>query len=108
MNSPPDDPVFVHSRREALVILLVWGLCFAWTVPYCYLYGYDTPADPAELALILGMPAWVVWGVMLPWGIAGLVSIALCLWYIEDDDLGPIPEDEPEPTPAGEPVASGV
>ena len=91
INRPPDDPLFLHSRREAGVILLVWGLCFAWTVPYCYLYGYSAPANPAELPLVLGMPAWVFWGVAVPWVVAGLVSIALCLWFIQDDDLGEVP-----------------
>lgn len=88
INRPPDDPVFLHSRREAIVILIVWGLCFAWTVPYCYLNGYETPAKPEDLKIVLGMPAWVFWGIAVPWAIAGLVSIALCLWFIRDDDLG--------------------
>jgi hypothetical protein len=95
----PDDPVFLHSRREAIVILAVWGAFFAWVVPYCYLNGYTAPARPVELPLVLGMPAWVFWGVALPWVVAGLVSIALCLWFIQDDDLGPAPEDASEPRP---------
>lgn len=85
----PDDPVYLHSRREAVVILLVWVATFAWTVPYCYVYGYSAPADPAALELVFGMPAWVTWGVGVPWVVAGLVSIALCAWFIRDDDLEP-------------------
>lgn len=74
------------------MILLVWGFCFAWTIPYCYLYGYDASVRPQELPLVWGMPAWVFWGVAVPWVVAGLVSVALCLWFIQDDDLGPAPE----------------
>ena len=70
------------------MILILWGACFAWTIPYCYLYGYTTPENSAELSVVLGMPAWVVWGVAVPWLVAGLISIALCLWFIQDDDLG--------------------
>ena len=31
------DPVFLHSRREALVIFAVWLAALAWAVPFCYL-----------------------------------------------------------------------
>ncbi|MFV0442720.1 MAG: DUF997 family protein [Planctomycetaceae bacterium] len=87
LDRPPDDPVFLHSRREAIVILLVWAACFAWTVPYCYLNGYTAPASPDELPIVMGIPAWVFWGIAVPWVVAGLVSIGLCLWFIRDDDM---------------------
>lgn len=87
----PDDPVFLHSRREAVVILLVWVACFAWVVPYSYLQGYTAPASPEHLDLVLGVPAWVFWGVVGPWIVAGAVSIGLCLWFIQDDELGAEP-----------------
>jgi hypothetical protein len=99
LDRPPDDPLFLHSRREAIVILAVWGAFFAWVVPYCYVFGYTAPANPAELPLVLGMPAWVFWGVGVPWVTAGLVSIVLCLWFIQDDDLGAAPEDEEPSAP---------
>jgi hypothetical protein len=88
ISPPPDDPVFLHSRREAIVILIVWTVCMAWTVPYCYVNGYTAPESPADLATVLGMPAWVFWGVLVPWVVSGLVTIVLCLWFIQDDDLG--------------------
>jgi hypothetical protein len=93
---PPDDPVFLHSRREAITMLLVWLAFFLWVVPYCYLNGYSTPENPLELDLMLGMPAWVFWGILVPWIAAGAVSIALCLWFIQDDDLGVAPEEAAE------------
>lgn len=91
----PDDPVFLHSRREAVVILGVWALSLLWTVPYCYLNGYQSPAAPEELPIVLGMPAWVFWGIAVPWVVCGLISIALCLWFIQDDDLGETAEKAP-------------
>ncbi|MCA9055549.1 MAG: DUF997 family protein [Planctomycetaceae bacterium] len=96
IDRPPDDPVFLHSRREAVVILVLWGLCFAWTIPYCYIYGYNTPADAETLPIVMGMPAWVFWGVAVPWLVAGLISIGLCLWFIQDDDLGHAADESPE------------
>jgi hypothetical protein len=92
---PPDDPVFLHSRREALVMLLVWAASFAWTVPYCYFNGYDAPGDPAQLEIVFGMPAWVVWGIVVPWVVFGVVAILLCLYFIRDDDLEPAPTVDP-------------
>ena len=36
----PWDPVFLESRREAWVILLLWAAALLWAVPYCYLNGF--------------------------------------------------------------------
>ena len=89
IDSPPDDPVFLNSRREFLIIMGVWAVCLLWVVPYCYLFGYHTISDPADLKLVLGMPSWVVWGIAVPWLLADIVTIILCLWVIKDDDLEP-------------------
>ena len=82
------DPVYVNTRREAIVILCVWAAALLWTVPYCYLNGYHTVTAPEDLKTILGMPDWVLWGVAVPWLIADVVAIGLCLFFIRDDDLG--------------------
>ena len=34
------DPFFLHARREAIVIFLVWFIAMLWAVPYCYFTGY--------------------------------------------------------------------
>lgn len=88
-----DDPVFLSTRREALVILAVWLLAFCWVVPVCYFTGYPTAPSPDEISTTLGMPSWVAWGVALPWFVAALVSIGLCLFFIRDDELGVAPEE---------------
>jgi hypothetical protein len=87
IDSPPDDPVFLNSRREFLIIMAVWALCLLWVVPYSYIFGYHTVTDPADLKLVLGMPSWVVWGVGAPWMVANVITIVLCLWVIKEDDL---------------------
>lgn len=95
MTSPAVDPVYAHSKSEAKVILVIWGLSFLWTVPYCYFAGYQTPQAPIELSLTFGIPSWVFWGVAFPWTVSGLLSIILCLFYIKDDDLGQAEDELP-------------
>ena len=87
IDSTPDDPVYLNSRREFLIIMGLWALFLLWVVPYCYIFGYQTLTDPAELKLVLGMPSWVVWGIAVPWLVANVITIVMCLWVIKDDDL---------------------
>lgn len=87
IDHPPDDPVYLHSRREALAILLLWGGAFAWTITYCYQFGYGQRVDTEQLDLVMGMPSWVVWGVAAPWIVCGTTSILMSLYFIQDDDL---------------------
>ncbi len=91
--SPDDwDPVFIHSRREAIVIFCVWAAAALWTVPYCYLNGYGVA--PENLETVWGVPSWVFWGIGLPWLVADVVTIWLCFGYIQNDDLGEAHEGE--------------
>ena len=80
------DPVFLHSRREALIIFLVWVVALAWAVPYCYLEGY-APIAEGELQTIWGIPAWVFWGIGVPWLVADLFTVWFCLSHMADDDV---------------------
>lgn len=76
--------------------MLVWLAASLWTVGYSSQKAYGTNSSPPPL-LIGGMPAWVVWGVVLPW----FVVLAVTLWFagggISDEELG---EDQPVPTEA--------
>lgn len=89
------DPVYRHSRREALVILALWMLSFAWTVTYSYVNGYATAESPRELEMTLGIPSWVWWGIAVPWIVSGIVSILMCLFFIQDDGLGHAADEVP-------------
>lgn len=75
-----------------MLILAVWAACLCWVVPYCATYGYRPLPEGTEPELVLGMPGWVFWGVAVPWGAASLASLAMCLFVIQDDDLGEAPE----------------
>lgn len=81
------DPVYLHSRREAIVIVTTWFLALLWTVPYCYFNGYQTAESPRVVEFILGMPDWVFWGVAMPWMVCNLFTVWFCFGYFVDDDL---------------------
>ena len=88
----PFDPTFVNARREAGLILVAWAVCLIWTVGYCAFAAYDVPSE--QIQIILGMPSWVFWGVLVPWVVATLFSVWFSLAYIADDDLGESDEEE--------------
>jgi hypothetical protein len=82
------DPVFLHSRREAVIIFCVWLAALLWTVPYCYLNGFTQNFEFQQFETVLGIPHWVFWGVAMPWLAADAFTIWFCFFYMVDDDLG--------------------
>ncbi len=84
------DPVFLHSRREAIIIVGVWALGLLWSVPYCYLRGYNL--SPQDIHTIWGIPSWIFWGIGVPWLLADLFTAWFCFSYMAADDLGEEPE----------------
>ena len=82
------DPVFLHSRREAIVIFCVWLAGLLWAVPYCYVNGYAGNIDPENVSTLWGIPSWLFWGIAVPWLVADVVTIWFCFCYMQDDDLG--------------------
>ena len=49
-------------------MLCAWAVCLVWTVGYSALFGYGAPGT--EGSLVLGVPSWVFYGVLLPWVVA--------------------------------------
>jgi hypothetical protein len=93
--------LFRHARREAMVVLVVWALALAWSVGYCYLYGYEhsadswvvqaglaPPPDARTFRPVAGFPDWVVYGILLPWLACTAFTIYFALFGMTDDDLG--------------------
>ncbi len=93
--------LYHHARGEALFSLLVWALALVWALGYCYLFGYLHKADSwvvraglakvrtsADLTYSLGMPDWVLYGIVVPWLACSAVTILYCLIGMHDDDLG--------------------
>jgi hypothetical protein len=79
-----------NARREGLLIMVVWAATLIWSVGSGYVLGYR-PAE--EIGLIAGIPAWVFWSVVLPWGACLAFSVWFCFGYMADDDLGQDPEE---------------
>lgn len=82
------DPIFVDSLNEAGWILLMWLSCFVWTLTVCLTFGYQRDVQPSTFETVLGIPAWVAWGIGLPWLLADIVTIWFCLFRMKDGDLG--------------------
>lgn len=93
-----EDPGVQACRREATIVLVVWGLALSWSVGYCSLFAYNRDFD--SLTFILGVPDWVFWGVAVPWGVCTLFSVWFAFVYMSDDDLGE--ESEETATDFGE------
>lgn len=89
------DPVYLHARREAWVIFLVWLAALLWCVPYCYVYGYSELPDPAQLSTVWGIPSWLFWGIVAPWLVADLLTVVICFAWMRDESLG-VAGDEAE------------
>ncbi len=82
------DPIFLNSRREALVIFSVWAVALVWAVPYCYFNGYSALSDSSSVETVWGIPSWVFWGIFAPWLIADIFTTWFCFCYMADDELG--------------------
>lgn len=87
-----EDPLVRSARREAVVVLLLYLAALAWTVGYSVTYGYGR--DPRSIQLVFGMPDWIVWGVLAPWGGCYLFSLWFGLFFVQDAELGGSPEEE--------------
>jgi hypothetical protein len=77
--------VLRSSRREAVFVMSLWTLACAYTVGYAALFAYRVDPNPT---LIIGMPAWVFWGVLTPWAVCTLLTCWYALFVIRDEDLG--------------------
>jgi uncharacterized protein DUF997 len=77
--------ILQSSRREALFVMLLWLASCVYTVGYAALFAYRQEAVPR---MILGMPGWVFWGVLLPWMACSLVTCWYALDGMRDEDLG--------------------
>lgn len=98
--SPPSlERSFRRSRREAGWILLTWLVFAVWVIGYCRAFGFENPGEDVET--MLGMPAWVFWGVALPWMAATVFTVIFSTFVMEDHPLEPVEgEGDERRTPA--------
>ena len=83
-------PPSSSSYREALIVAVIWIITCVYTVGYAAFFAYRQNGS----SLVLGVPSWVVWGVIVPW----FVSLAVTLWFaavgMKDEPLGENPDDD--------------
>ena len=82
------DPVFLHARKEAIIIFALWVVALLWSVPFCYLNGYPSQFDPQTFSTTLGIPTWLFWGILAPWLVADVFTMWFCFCYMKEDNLG--------------------
>jgi len=84
--SDKEQQLLRHARREGLLIMVVWAACLIWSMAVGYFMGYRRAAT--DISMIFGMPDWVFWSVVVPWGLCLAFSVWFCFVFMADDDLG--------------------
>jgi hypothetical protein len=88
----PEAPrrLFRNAKRELLVTFLVFLAALAWSVGYCWLFGYRSEVElkNVDFQSVLGFPSWVMFGIVLPWVACTGFTVWYGLWGMQDDDLG--------------------
>ena len=74
---------FLRSRKEAIVAGAIWFVFFLWVIGVSYPMGYGD-IDPADT--VFGFPAWVFWGIFLPFVVATVLNSVFALVYLKDED----------------------
>ena len=90
------DPLFRHARREAIMILVVFAICLVWSISVYLAMGLHH-GEIGPVPTVLGIPAWVFWGVAVPWLAADVFIVVFCFVLMTDDDLGEVPEETDHP-----------
>lgn len=127
-----EDPVYRHTLYEAKVILGMWAICLLGTCTFCYLYGYTShPAEATPWGLTigqwagplesfdrapdslktpwgLGIPAWVLFGIVIPWLFCILATWWFCLFVFHDDNLEDNAQKSNQEDRTGSPVTAAA
>ncbi len=89
------DPVYTNAKREAKFILSCFAVFAVYTLSTCYGLGWhpDRTVDP-EPSMLLGIPSWVFWGILIPWLFATVVTGWFCFRFMRDDAITDTQEAE--------------
>ena len=94
MNVPRENSLLRSARREAALVLVMWFLAMAYSVTFCYVFGYGRTTE--NLRFIWGFPDWVFWGVVVPWVLCAVLSLLISNFYMTDQDMGVDPDEAGE------------
>ena len=79
-----------HAKRclfEARIVGVIITVCMICTSTYMAVNGYVSPENrPDTPELIGGIPAWVVWGLFVPWLIMIVITWCFALFVLKDDE----------------------
>lgn len=90
---PKEDPresldnSFRQSRKEFLAMVGCWIAFAIWTLGYNSMCAFD--AESSADNPVLGMPRWVVFGILVPWAIALCLTVWFALRFMQDTSLDP-------------------
>lgn len=73
---------YQRSRREAIIAGAIWLFFAVWTITVSYLLGYTS----SEQTTTLGLPTWIVWGVLVPWVSAVVVNSVFAFFVLANDE----------------------
>lgn len=86
-----EDPRFKEATREMVVTLLFWVFAFALTAILAY--GL-LPADPANPALIAGLPVFVFWAGIIAPIVVVVASYFVAQYIFKDSTLDAYEEED--------------
>lgn len=89
-----EDPLLTSARREAIIVFAIYTAAMLWSVLYSSWYGYGRSLE--DLKFVFGLPDWVFWGVVVPWGAATLASFLFGALFMRDERLDEDPEEAGE------------
>jgi len=73
---------FLRTRQEAIAAGVIWFVFFVWVIGVSAILGYGA----VEPTLVMGVPTWVFWGVLLPFIVATVLNCYFAFFYLKDDD----------------------
>jgi len=87
VSAEDEDPLLRSARREMKVAVGFWAVFAIWAIGLGKILAYRKPADGEMVNMILGIPSWVFWVVMLPWLLASVFTLWFALRFMKDHDL---------------------
>lgn len=67
------------SRGEFSAVLLAWAAFATWVLVHAHFRGYSRSGAAEPVQLLWGMPAWVFWGILVPWLVATAFTVCFCV-----------------------------
>jgi len=103
--SEPNGQARRHRRClfEMWLVLGIWFVAGLYSLPVSFWLAAQDSGGTVSCPFDLGIPAWVFWGVVVPWAVCNAVTVWLCFFVFEDVPLEQVePFEESGSQPAAE------